>query len=70
MEWQKSEVGQIWHWSHDSAVTHDKAIIHYNEYTRCYDVAIRKQVYEAGVGVSAQGFRTLEEAQEWARLMM
>ena len=70
MEWQKSEVGPIWYGSHDSGVTRYKAVIHYNEYTHYYDVAVRKQVYEAGAGVSAQGLRTLEEAQEWALLMM
>ena len=72
MEWQKSEIGQIWHRSHDSidGGTHYKAVIHYNEYTLCYDVAVYKRYYEAGAGVSAQGLRTLEEAQEWVRLMV
>lgn len=70
MEWKKSEVGPIWYGSQGSGVTRNKAVIHYNEYTHYYDVAVRKQVYEAGSGVSAQGLRTLEEAQEWARLMM
>ena len=71
MEWRKSEIGPIWYGSqYDSSVTHYKAVIHYNEYTHYYDVAVRKQVYEAGAGVSAQGLRTLEEAQEWVRLMV
>ena len=67
MEWQKSEFGQIWHWSNPPVYNPSKAVIHCNEYTRYYDVAIR---YAGGPSVSAQGLRTLEEAQEWVRLMV
>ena len=66
MEWKKSEIGQIWHWSDSSS---RKAVVHFNLHTSRYDVALIRGILDGGAGVSAQGFRTLEAAQEWARLM-
>lgn len=67
MEWQKSEIGQIWHWSGSSS---RKVVIHFNFHSSRYDVAFIRGMLDGGAGVSAQGFRNLKEAQEWARLMM
>lgn len=67
MEWQKSEVGQIWHWSDSWS---RKAVIHLNIHTSRYDVALIRGILDGGAGVSAQGFRNLKEAQEWVRLML
>ena len=62
MEWQKSQIGPIWHWSGKAA----RVMIHCNEHTRCYDVVINSE----GISVNAQGLSTLELAQEWALLML
>lgn len=67
MEWRKLETSPIWYKSQNTRT----AVIHYNEYTRCYDVSVAILFgYDGGTSISAQGFRTLEEAQEWVRLMV
>ena len=70
MEWQKSEIGDIWHWS-DSGVNNApwKAVIHCNSRTSLYGAAILG-LHHGGSGVSAQGISSLEEAKEWVRLIL
>lgn len=66
MKWEQSETAEMWRWTkRDNTV-----VIHLNKFNGTYEVSVVRSIASAGMGLNAGGFASLEEAQEWAALLL
>ena len=66
MKWEKSETAEIWRWKKSD----NTVVIHINKFNGTFEVSVIRSISSAGMGLTANGFDSLEEAQEWAALML
>ncbi len=66
MKWEQSKNGEMWRWKKSD----NTVVIHLNKFNGTYDVSIVRSISGAGMGLSASGFDSAEEAQEWASLLL
>ena len=60
MKWEKSEVSEMWRWTKSD----NTVVIHINKFTGTYEASVIRTIWEKGMGLSATGFDSLEDAQE------
>ena len=66
MNWEQSKSGEMWRWTGwDNTV-----VIHLNKFNGTYEVSVVRSISSAGMGLNAGGFDSVEEAQEWAALLL
>ena len=65
MKWEAFPNLEMWRWKKSD----NTAVIHYNSYTRTYDISLIRSIWNSGMGLSAFGFKSLEDAQAWASLI-
>ena len=66
MKWEKSETAEIWRWKKSD----NTVVIHINKFNGTFEVSVIRSISGAGMGLTANGFDSLEEAQEWAALLL
>lgn len=66
MNWEQSTSGEMWRWKKSD----NTVVIHLNKFNGTYQVSVIRSIQSAGMGLAADGFDSLEEAQEWAALLM
>ncbi len=66
MKWEPSQTGEMWRWKKND----NTVVIHLNKFNGTYQVSVIRSISSAGMGLSAEGFNSLEEAQEWAALLL
>ncbi len=66
MNWEQSKTGEMWRWKKSD----NTVVIHLNKFNGTYQVSVIRSIQSAGMGLSAEGFDSLEEAQEWAALLL
>ncbi|MCY4623787.1 MAG: hypothetical protein OXC99_02090 [Chloroflexi bacterium] len=66
MKWEQSQTGEMWRWKKND----NTVVIHLNKFNGTYQVSVVRSISSAGMGLSAEGFDSLEEAQEWAALLL
>ena len=70
LDWEKSEKGELWSFVRSPSSARSAAI-HLNFQTGMYDASVVLDMFNGGgAGVTGQGFNTLEEAQEWAHIII
>ena len=45
-------------------------VIHINKFNGTFEASVIRSISSAGMGLTANGFDSLEEAQEWAALLL
>ena len=66
MKWEKDDLTDLWRWKKGD----NTAVIHRNSTTRAYDVSVIRSVWSSGMGLTATGFGSVEDAQRWAALLL
>ena len=66
MKWEQSKNSEMWRWKKSD----NTVVIHLNKFNGTYDVSIVRSISGAGMGLSASGFDSVDEAQEWAALLL
>ena len=56
----------MWRWTKSD----NTVVIHLNKFNGTFEVSVVRSINSAGMGLNAGGFDSLEEAQEWAALML
>ena len=66
MKWEQSKTGEMWRWKKSD----NTVVIHLNKFNGTYEVSIVRSISSAGMGLTTGGFDSVEEAQEWAALLL
>ena len=66
MKWEQSETAEMWRWTKSD----NTVVIHLNKFNGTYEVSLIRTIWDKGMGLNAGGFESLEDAKEWAALML
>ena len=66
MKWEEFRNGQMWRWKKGD----NTVVIHLNKFNGTYQVSVIRSIQSAGMGLTADGFDSVDEAQEWAELLL
>ena len=66
MKWEEFRNGEMRRWKKGD----NTVVVHLNKFNGTYEVSIVRSIGGAGMGLTTGGFDSVDEAQEWAELLL